>query len=389
VIASPGPFEFATATKIVFGRGRVAELASHVERLGSRALIVTGSCPDRHVAQTRQLEDAGIAVRVFPVAREPSVETIRHGVAVAREFDANVVVGLGGGSALDAGKAIAVLITNPGEPLDYLEVIGKGRSLEHPSAPYVAVPTTSGTGAEVTKNAVLESAEHGVKVSLRDDSMLPRVALVDPELTVGVPPEVTATTGLDALTQVIEPLLSCKSNPLVDAIAMAGVRHAREGLRRAFADGRDLAAREHLSLTSLFGGLSLANAKLGVVHGIAGPLGGMTGAAHGALCARLLPAALRATQRALLTRAPAHPALGRLREIAVVLTGDPDASGDMAMNWLERLVDDLNIPRLAQLGLERSRIAELVSKAQRASSMKGSPLPLLDDEVATIVQNCL
>jgi alcohol dehydrogenase class IV len=212
---------------------------------------------------------------------------------LAKTRGVDVVVGLGGGSVVDAAKAIAALARNPLKTLDYLEVIGRGQALSEASAPFVAVPTTSGTGAEVTKNAVLESQQHGVKVSLRHDSMLPRVALVDPTLTVSVPANVTAATGLDALTQVIEPYLSKNNNPLVDGIALAGIRHARDGLRRAYHHPDDLLAREQMSLASLFGGLCLANAKLGAVHGLAGPLGGMTSGAHGALCARLLPVVLR------------------------------------------------------------------------------------------------
>lgn len=389
MIAALGSFDFATATRIVFGRGRCAELPRHVADHGTRALLVTGAHPERWSAQREALVGAGIAVQALPVDREPNVAVVRAGVTAAREFDADVVIGLGGGSALDAGKAIAALLGNPGDPLDYLEVVGRGRALTRPAVPFVAVPTTSGTGAEVTKNAVLESPEHAVKVSLRSDSMLPRVALVDPELTLGVPPDVTAATGLDALTQVIEPFLSCKSTPLVDAIALAGVRHAREGLRRAYADPRDLDAREHLSLTSLFGGLSLANAKLGAVHGIAGPLGGMTGAAHGALCARLLPASLRVNQRALAARAPGHPALERLRQVAIALTGDASSTGDSAIAWIEQLVADFGIPRLAALGFERRQIPELVKKAQRASSMQGNPLPLHDEEISALVESCL
>jgi alcohol dehydrogenase class IV len=367
----------------------VCELPAHARRFGKRVLVVTGADERRHAAVGEALRAEGLEPLTFAVAREPSVAMVQAGVAEARKFRAEVVIGLGGGSALDAGKAIAALLSNQGDPLDYLEVIGKGRSLEQPSAPFLAVPTTSGTGAEVTKNAVLSSPEHGVKVSLRNDSMLPRVALVDPALTLSVPPPVTAATGLDALTQVIEPLLSCKSTPLVDAIALAGVRHAREGLRRAYEDGGDLDAREHLSLTSLFGGLSLANAGLGAVHGIAGPLGGMIGAPHGALCARLLPASLRANVRALTTRAKSHPALERLRQIAVVLTDDREAHAETAIEWLERLVEALAIPTLSALGLERTRIPELVSKAQRASSMRGNPVPLFDDEVFAIVETCL
>jgi alcohol dehydrogenase class IV len=383
------PFEFATATKIVFGRGAIADLPRLVSALGDRALVVVGKAPGRHAETLVGLEAAGLAVSVFSVEREPSVAIVERGLGVARAHAANVVVGLGGGSVIDAGKAIGALLGNPGEALDYLEVIGRGRALLRPSLPFVAVPTTSGTGAEVTKNAVLESPEHGVKVSLRSESMLPRVALVDPLLTLSLPPGVTAAAGLDALTQLVEPYLCSRSNPLVDAIAFAGIRHVRKGLRRAYADGNDVEAREHMSLASLFGGLALANAKLGAVHGIAGPLGGMTGAPHGALCARLLPEVTRCNVEALRRRAPSHPALVRLQDIAALLTGNPTASVEDVIEWFEVLVNDLGVQRLEALGFQRDSIAELVGKAQRASSMQGNPIPLLDEEVAAILEACL
>src|SRR5579871_2640819 len=249
--------------------------------MGGRPLWVTGSAP--------QCAPRPAHAVPFLVTGEPTVGLIRQGAAFARERGCDSVVALGGGSAIDAGKAIAALLTNPGDPLDYLEVIGGGQPLAQTPAPFIAVPTTAGTGSEVTRNAVLGSPEHGVKASLRSPLMLPCIALVDPELTYGLPPAVTASTGLDALTQLIEPYVSVRANPIVDAICVDGIQRVAHSLRRAYHDGTDRDARRDMSLASLFGGLALANAGLGVVHGFASPLGGSWKAPHGALCAAILP----------------------------------------------------------------------------------------------------
>lgn len=382
-------FEFSTATKIVFGRGEARRLAEHVAASGRRVLLVTGSEPRRHGDVVAALEMALDVVATLPVAGEPSIELAQRGVAVARENEADVVVGLGGGSAIDAGKAIAALANHPGEPLDYLEVIGRGLRLDRPSLPYFAVPTTSGTGAEVTKNAVLAAEEQAVKVSLRSPLMLPRLALIDPELTVTAPARVTAQTGLDALTQVIEPYLSCKANPLTDPLCIAAMGHARAGLRRAVEQGADVDARERMSLVSLFGGLALANAKLGAVHGIAGPFGGMFPAAHGAICARLLPTVMQANLDALRERAPTHPALGRFADVAAALLGRATATPEEGIEWLQALVSDVSIPRLGAYGYTAQHADALVEKSLRASSMKGNPIPLNHDELHRVLDACL
>ena len=270
-------FEFATSSRVVFGPGTLVELGGLVAGMGRRTLVVTGRTPERAGPLFEILKEQGIDYVVFPVEGEPTTETVRKGTQLAREAGCDMVVGFGGGSALDAGKAVAALLTNGGDPLDYLEVVGRGRPLTRPSAPYVAVPTTAGTGSEVTRNAVLLSPEHRVKVSLRSHLMLPRLALVDPELTRTLPPEVTASTGMDALTQLIEPYVSNRANPMTDAICREGMRRAARSLLRAYEHGEDPEAREDMSLASLFGGMALANAKLGAVHGFAGPIGGTSG----------------------------------------------------------------------------------------------------------------
>jgi alcohol dehydrogenase class IV len=381
-------FEFATAAQIVFGRGSVSELAERVAGLGCRPLVVTGSDPSRTGAPDH-LAARGLGVTSFRITAEPTTGVASEGVARAREGACDVVVGIGGGSVLDGAKAIAALLTNGGEPLDYLEVIGAGRKIEKPSAPFVAVPTTAGTGSEVTRNAVLASPEHRVKVSLRSVSMLPRLALLDPVLTVSVPKAVTASTGLDALTQVLEPFVSNRANPVTDALCRDGLVRAARSLRRACEDGSDLDAREDMALASLYGGMALANARLGAVHGFAGPLGGMIAAPHGALCARLLPFVIAANVRALRERAPESPALERYAEVARIVTGRPDAAAEDGAAWALELVEALSVPDLASYGLGVGDLADAVARARRASSMRGNPVELTEGELGRILDQAL
>ncbi|MDH3346115.1 MAG: iron-containing alcohol dehydrogenase, partial [Kiritimatiellaceae bacterium] len=270
-------FEFATAGKIVFGCGTLAQAVPAALRFGRSALVVTGRNPDRAAPLLDGLKREGVEVKLFSTSGEPTVEMARQ----ATEFNADVVIGFGGGSVIDLAKAVAALMTNPGDPLDYLEVIGKGLPLAELPVPCIAIPTTAGTGAEVTKNSVLASPEHRVKVSMRHPSMIPDLAIVDPECTCSMPPAVTASTGLDALTQLLEAFISKKANPMTDGLCREGLPRAVRSLRRAFENGDDLVAREEMAAASLFGGLALANAGLGAVHGFAGPLGGMFNAPHG------------------------------------------------------------------------------------------------------------
>lgn len=379
-------FQFATATKIVFGAGSLAELPRLVLGMGERALLVLGES-ERFGARTEDLcGSAGVTVHKARVSGEPTVEGVLALVEAARAAGVRFVIGVGGGSVIDGAKAAAALLANPGDPLDFLEVIGRGRPLERDPLPFVAVPTTAGTGAEVTKNAVLASTEHAVKVSLRSDAMLPRVALVDPELTLPLPPAITAATGLDALTQVLEPFVSRNANPITDALSREGLSRAARGLRRAYRDGSDLEARTDMAIVSLLGGITLANAKLGAVHGFAGPIGGMFPAPHGAVCARLLPLVVERNIAALRARAPYSPVLGRYDEVARILTGRGSAQADDAAAWLRELVDELQVPPLGRYGLGAEHVAEVVRKSKRASSMQGNPIALTDDELARTLE---
>jgi alcohol dehydrogenase class IV len=287
------------------------------------------------------------------------------------------------------GKAAAALLANPEDPFEFLEVVGRGRPLKRPALPCIAVPTTAGTGAEVTKNAVLASSQHRVKASLRHDSMLPAVALVDPALTLSMPPAVTASTGLDALTQCLEPFVSCQNNPLTDALALEGMKRGARSIARAFRDGANLSAREDMALCSLFGGLSLANAKLGAVHGFAAPIGGQFESPHGAVCARLLPLVMKCNVAALRERAPESPLLQRFVQVARVLTDRADASIEDGVAFVDELARELAVPGLSSYGVTAGDISDLVGKAKAASSMKGNPIPLTDVELTRILESAL
>ncbi|MCZ2074987.1 MAG: iron-containing alcohol dehydrogenase [Bryobacteraceae bacterium] len=382
-------FEFATASRIVFGRGAVREIVPSARRMGARALVVTGRHPERAGWLMTSLTAAGLDPAVFPVDGEPTIDSVRNGVELARKRACDVIISLGGGSAIDAGKGIAALLANNGDPLDYLEVVGKGRALEKPSAPFIAAPATAGTGSEVTRNAVLASPADKVKASLRSPFMLPELAVVDPELTLDLPPDITAFTGLDALTQVIEPYVSARRNAMTDLFCLEGMRRVSRSLVQAYDDGASIEAREDMAFASLMGGLSLANAGLGVVHGFAAPIGGMFNAPHGAVCAALLPHGIKANIRALTARAGDHEVLDRYQMVARILTGDEGASAEDGAAWVHELCRRLGIPGLAAYGVDAAAVPVLVEKASGASSMKANPLVLTREELTDTLERAL
>ena len=387
-------FELSAPTRIVFGAGCAREVGALAAGLGGCALVVTGKSTDRARGVLEALAAAGVRATTFAVAAEPTVETARAGVAAARAAACDVVIGFGGGSTIDAGKAIAALVANGGDPLDYLEVVGRGQPLTRRSLPFIALPTTAGTGSEVTKNAVLGSQEHGMKASLRSPLMLASVALVDPDLLVGLPAEVLASSGLDALSQLIEPFVSARANPLTDGFAREGLRRSAAALRRAYTAARlgvvvAPADREALALASLLGGLSLANAGLGAVHGFAAPVGGLFDAPHGAVCAALLGPVMQINVTALRARDPGGPALVRYQEVAALVTGNPAATIEEGLAWVAALCRALDVPGLARYGMDESDVAALVDKARVASSMKGNPIVLTDAELTEIATRAL
>jgi len=375
-------FNFATAGRIAFGAGRSAELAEAVADLGKRPFICTGSDASRHLSVYESLADYA----TFAIAGEPTMEVVRAGAAAAREHGADVVIGVGGGAVLDAAKVIAALATNGGDPLDYAEVVGDGRPLSVASLPVVALPTTAGTGSEVTANGVVTSTEHRVKVSLRSASMLPRVAIVDPGLTLTCPPGTTAHAGLDALVQCIEPFVSPFATPLTDGFCREGIRRAASGLRRAYHHPEDLDARTDVSLCALLSGLALANGKLGAAHGLAGPLGGYLGAPHGAITAAVMVAVSEHNLTALGVSGN-NAVIDRYAEVGELLTGQREPSA--FTEWFAETAADLGVRGLAELGLTEEGIDEVSRAAANASSTKGNPVRVTPTDLAGILRACM
>ena len=382
-------FEFATASRILFGRGALRQAGAIGRELGRRALVVTGRSAARAEGLIAALRRGGIECATFAVAGEPTAELVQRGVERGRQAKSDLIIAIGGGSAIDAGKAIGALLTNEGDPFDYLEIIGRGKPLTKPSTPVIAIPTTAGTGAEVTRNSVLGSPAHRMKVSLRSPLMLPRVAIVDPELARDLPPAITASTGLDALTQLVEPFVSSKANLMTDGFCREGITRAARSLRRAVESGGDMVAREDMALASLFGGLALANAGLGAVHGFAGPLGGMFPAAHGAVCAALLPHVMEMNVAVLRARQPDSEGLRRYDEVARIVTGRNEAAATDGVLWVRELCGALGVPPLAAHGVTRNDFGMLVEKAAAASSMKGNPVALAREELLEILERAL
>jgi alcohol dehydrogenase class IV len=382
-------FELATAGRVLFGPGVQAEVAPLARSFGTRALVVVGRSRERAGPLAERLAAQGVTAVVFCTDGEPSVETVRQGTALGRAEGCDQVIGFGGGSAIDAAKAIAALLGNGGDPLDYLEVVGRGQAIAKPPLPFIAIPTTAGTGSEVTRNAVLASPEHKVKASLRSPLMLARAAVIDPELLAGLAPAVLAASGLDAFTQLVEPFVSVKANPLTDALCREGLRRSARSLRRAFEGDRSGPVLEDLALASLFGGLALANAGLGAVHGFAAPIGGAFDAPHGTVCAALLPIVAEANIRALVARAPTSPALERYAEIAALVTGRTDADPLAGAAWMQELSQALAIPGLRRWGVSEADLPALVAKGKAASSMKGNPIALTDTELAGVLSRAI
>ncbi len=383
-------FEFASATRIAFGRGKSAEVPAALEAEGVRRALLATNLPGAAMERMRTtLVAAGREVVVFAVEGEPTVDLVQAGRERCRQEGCGAVIGLGGGSAIDTAKAVAGLATNPGDILDYLEVVGRGRPLTQKPLPIIAIPTTAGTGAEVTRNAVIGVPAAKVKVSLRSPWLLPTLAVLDSDLLEGLPVSVIAHSGLDALSHLLESLVSCRANPLTDALAVEGLRHVARSLRTAFRSGMDSQTGDSLMLASLCGGLCLANGGLGAVHGFAAPLGGMLHAAHGAICASLLVPVMEANLRALRERAPEHPAHARYRLVAEIVNGQAGVEVDQGVVWVRELCRELGVRGLRQLGLTEDELPALVAKARTASSMRGNPVQLSESELIQVAKKAL
>jgi len=378
-------FEFSAPGRILFGAGRSAEAATEIVGWGARILLVTGSRPERAAPLRDALLARGARLEEISLSREPHVEDLRSGVEAARTFQAQAVVAVGGGSVLDLGKAIAALAPSGSDPLDHLEVVGKGLPLSGPGLPFAAVPTTAGTGAEATRNAVLSTGT--VKVSLRGPQLMPRLSVVDPGYAVGAPRDLTAWTGMDALTQLVEPLLSRFANPMTDALCRQGIPLSVRALPAALRDLHDLEARSDLALASLLSGMALANARLGAVHGLAAPLGGMFPCPHGAVCARLLVPAWK-TNVAALERAGGS-VRNRFQDASRLLAGRRDATIADGLEVLETMAAAAAAPPLSRWGMTESDIPAVRDAGMRASSMKGNPMELSPDEIDAILREAL
>jgi alcohol dehydrogenase class IV len=381
-------FEFATASKIIFGNNSFGKVPEVILSTGNNVFLVTGKNSKRAELLADKIKQKKGNVIIYSVETEPTTSLIEDAVNIARAEGCNTIAGLGGGSVIDSAKAIAAMVPNKGWLLDYLEVIGLGKPLVETPLPCIAIPTTAGTGAEVTKNSVIKSVEHKVKVSLRSDKMYPSVAVVDPVLTYSMLPALTASTGMDALTHLLETFVSNQSNPFIDMICREGMQRISSSLLNAFKNSNDAVARENMAMAGMFGGIALANVKLGAVHGFAGPMGGMYPIPHGEVCASLLPAVLE-VNIATIKKHKHFGLLDKFEEIARIFSGNYKANADNGVECITKLVSELNIPRLATFGLTTDDFPELVLNAKNSSSMKGNPVVLSEDELYSILGKSL
>jgi len=384
-------FELALLPQIFFGSGQIQNIQMHIRPFGSRVLLVA----DQNALKTANLGETLIKnnfeYRSLIVKSEPTTDIIDQGVSAGREFKAELVVGIGGGSALDAGKAIAGLITNGGLANDYMEVVGKGFPIKHPALPYIALPTTAGTGTEVTKNAVILSETDKYKASIRSPFLVPKIAILDPALTITVPANVTASTGLDALTQLIEAYTSNKSQPVTDALALLGIQKAVKSLEIAYEHGDNLAAREDMALAALLSGICLANAGLGAVHGFASPLGAII--PHSIVCAALLAAVVDQNIQTLKAKVPNSPTLVKYVKLGELITmktyKHPTESHRELVQYLRNLTSKLKIPALSKFGLKETDIPDVIAKAKKSSSIRYNPVELDDAALIKILTEVL
>ncbi len=387
-------FSFRSAPEILFGTGSLAQAPAIVARYGRRCLLVTGKHSLSSSGQLQTIEAAfqrnGVASIHCIVDGEPDLAIADACARIARESACDVVLAVGGGSVIDAAKAAAALATNDGNALDYIEAVGKGRTIDKPPLPLIAVPTTAGSGSEVTKNAVLRVPELRVKRSIRSDMMVPCVAIVDPALIASAPRPVAASSGLDALTHLIEAYLSKGAQPMTDALVVPGISMAYHALVALAEHRTNTESADSMALAALWGGIALANAGLGAVHGLVAPLGGLCSVPHGAGCGCLLSATFAANVYALRTRAPNSPALTRAHHIARIILPECESerTPENAALSLERLRCDLGVPSLAAYGVVQTDLAEIIA-GSRAGSMRHNPIDLTDEELDGILRQSM
>jgi alcohol dehydrogenase class IV len=408
-------FDFYPVPRIQFGAGQFDKLPDALRPLGTRVLVIHNA--DALVPRTTRLLESGGTGRSQPESAnfeyvtfyrqrgEPTTDDVERAVALARQERCDCLIALGGGSAIDCTKATAALLTNQGSPLDYMEVVGRRKMITRPCAPWIAIPTTAGTGAEATRNAVIalaaspragalqspgpEPAPTPFKASIRSEHLLPKLILIDPQLHLDLPPAVTARSGMDALCQCIESYTSSNANPLTDPLALQGISLCARSLKKCYGHGNDITARQDMALAALLSGVCLTNAGLGAVHGFAAPLGAHFPIPHGLICATLLPHVIQANITTLQSQDPHHPTLHRYATIGRTLTANPalphaDAL-TAAVHFTRDLNTALNIPPLSSFNFSPTDIPPMIRLARKASSMRYNPVVLNDDALAGIL----
>ncbi|HDZ39289.1 MAG TPA: iron-containing alcohol dehydrogenase [Marinobacter sp.] len=373
-------FSLATPTEITFGRGHIAQLNDRAKKLGARVLIVHGKNPDRLSDVFESLKTVDI-VQTLSIEKEPDLKTLIAAIDQGKSLGIDLVIGIGGGSVMDSAKVLAAMLPSQSDLISHLEVVGSGLPLSAKRLPLILVPTTSGTGAEVTRNAVIDIPEAQRKVSLRDNQLLPDLALVDPALTDNCPRQVSLHSGLDAITQVIEPYVSSRSNPFTDMLCREAIPKGLLALKQLMIQESE-DARDSLAQVSLFGGLALANSGLGVVHGIAGPLGGLCGAPHGAICGALLPAGIAANRDNVVDAE--H--IARIKQVIDWIADVFETSRDDALPRFHQWISQNGLPGLASIGVTEEHIISASQSAAGSSSMKANPVVLSTASIENIMR---
>lgn len=391
-------FSISRLPRILFGTGQLAEMPKLARSYGRKALLVTGvrsfRASSRWIWLTERLTEQGLSLEHIAVSDEPTPQLVDDAVAAFHGRRIDLVVAIGGGSVLDAAKAIAGLLRVGNSVMDYLEGVGPELPYQGPALPYIAVPTTAGTGSEATKNAVLSvRGKNGFKKSFRHELLVPQYAVVDPDLLATCPRELIAANGMDALTQLLESYVSTKTNPFTDALATSGLAAVRDGLF-AWYENSDQAAqgRAAMAYAALLSGIALAQTGLGAVHGLAAPLGAFFPIPHGVACGATVAAATAANIAALRERDPENTALQKYAHLGALLSGQDEVRGSTAADTLIRLLEDwtgrLRLPTLGHYGITETDLDSIVAHS-RSSSMKTNPVVLTDDELRAILRRCL
>ncbi|MGF1756940.1 iron-containing alcohol dehydrogenase [Photobacterium sagamiensis] len=377
-------FQFMTSSRIVFGEGALSNSFSTFNQFGYSVLLVTGKDSLRSEPVVSYLKQQNMRYQQVAVLGEPLIAMIEEMAAMGRRFRPDMVIALGGGSVLDAGKALAALIPNQGSVYDYIEVVGRNVPLQAKPLPFIAIPTTAGTGSEVSKNAVLRSAQENVKVSLSSPDMLPDLAIVDPTLTYGMDPVLSGCCGMDAFTHLMEAYVCGTPNPLTDMVCEEGLRRLAGAIIPACEDD-DPRARSDMSFAAMLGGMALSNAKLGAAHGLASALGGRIHSPHGLIIAQLAPFVM---QENILAAREAGRAdvLNRYRQLACILTGRINAEVTDGILWTKRTLKRLNLPPVSQFGLCDTMFDDVAEDALLSNAIKGNPLPLNKQRLQGILE---